>query len=159
MEKVQPQSPSQRANRTDRWSETMLRALTSRVNNRWRLVSFRGTNGGEWCGVVDVVAIRKNTSDPGKEPLKRGDIFELILVQMKGGWAKDPTAHDLDRLDAVKEYYRAKEVVLFERRDGVCHFSKLRGREWEKSSVQKIFGRDNKKSLLPTREDESDGED
>jgi hypothetical protein len=35
--------------------------------------------------VVDVLAIRKNTSAPSNISLKRGDLFEVILVQMKGG--------------------------------------------------------------------------
>lgn len=50
------------AQETDRWTEIMLRALSTRVAKRWRFVSFRGKGKREWRGVVDVIAIRKDTS-------------------------------------------------------------------------------------------------
>lgn len=39
-----------KAHATGRWSETMFRALSNRVANRWLFVSFRGANKGEWRG-------------------------------------------------------------------------------------------------------------
>jgi hypothetical protein len=36
-----------RSLRTDRWTEILFRALTARVAQRWRFISFRGKHGGE----------------------------------------------------------------------------------------------------------------
>lgn len=46
-----------KAGNTDRWTEILFRALASRVAKRWRFVSFRGAGGGEWRGIVDVLAM------------------------------------------------------------------------------------------------------
>lgn len=43
---------------------------------------------------------------------KRGDLFEIILIQIKGGGAKYPSRRDLRRLQAVAYRYDAKAVVL-----------------------------------------------
>ena len=82
-----------KAHTTGRWAETMFRALSRRVAERWEFVSFRGKGkgNGEWRGVVDIVAIRKDTSQPENAKLKHGDLFEIILVQVKGGTARPPT--------------------------------------------------------------------
>jgi hypothetical protein len=56
--------PWQKAGNTDKWTEILFRALSNRVAKRWRFVSFRGFGKGEWRGIVDVIAIRKNTSPP-----------------------------------------------------------------------------------------------
>ena len=82
--------PHVAARETDRWTEIMLRALSNRVAKRWRFVSFRGKNKREWRGIVDVVAIRKDTSQPASKRLKRGDLLDIILIQMKGGSASSP---------------------------------------------------------------------
>jgi hypothetical protein len=91
---------------------------------------------------VDVIAIRKDTSRSDHELLKRGDLFELILVQMKGGSARWPTPGDVRRLQAVRGRYRAKAVVLFAwQRGRGCRYYKLsRGGEWRESSSLEIFG-------------------
>lgn len=135
-------SPARKASKTDRWTEILFRALTARVAKRWRLVSFRGIKGGEWCGVVDVLAIRKNTSHSDHHVLKSGDLFDIVLVQMKGGSAQSPSAADIDRLRAVKRHYRAEAIVLFAWKKGVSsQFLKLgRGVEWTRSSAKEIFG-------------------
>src|ERR1700685_23977 len=74
-----------KAHATGRWAETIFRALSSRVADRWRFVSFRGANKAEWRGVVDLIAIRKSTKQPAGDVLKRGDLFDIILIQIKGG--------------------------------------------------------------------------
>src|SRR5271165_5518967 len=51
--------PPEKAYTTGRWAEIMFRALGNRVARRWRFVSFRGEGGGEYRGIVDVLAIRK----------------------------------------------------------------------------------------------------
>lgn len=108
-----------KAHTTGRWAETMFRALSRRVAERWEFVSFRGKGKGEWRGVVDIVAIRKDTSQPGNAKLKRGDLFEIILVQVKGGTARSPTKEDCIRLREVARRYAAGSVVLFEWKKGV----------------------------------------
>lgn len=130
------------AQKTDKWTEILCRALTARVVDRWHLVSFRGKNGGEWYGVVDVLAIRKDTSRPANAALRRCDLFEMILVQMKGGSARNPGAGDLQRLRAVKEHYGAKEIVLFRWIKGrESTFSKLSAdNTWKGCSAKAIFG-------------------
>src|SRR5438876_7436198 len=102
-----------RAGNTDRWTEILFRALTSRVAKRWRFVSFRGIGGRECRGIVDVIAIRKDTSHSNHELLNSGDLFDIILIQMKGGGARRPSAIEIQRLMAVAKRYRAKGIVLF----------------------------------------------
>src|SRR4051794_31543276 len=127
---------------TDRWTEIMLRALTSRVAKRWRFISFRGSGNREWRGIVDVVAIRKDTGIARNPAFKRGDLFDLILIQMKGGSAGMPTADECRRLLDVKKYYKAKAVVLFQwDRGRKTEFGVLnRKLEWERSTCRQIFG-------------------
>ena len=131
-----------KAHTTGRWAETMFRALSRRVAERWEFVSFRGKGKGEWRGVVDVVAIRKNTSQPESPKLKRGDLFEIILVQVKGGTARPPTQEDRIRLREVARQYSARAVVLFEWKKGVSWrflVLNLRSLEWEETTGEVVF--------------------
>jgi hypothetical protein len=43
------------------------------------------------AGNRGLIAIRKNTAQPSGELLKRGDLFDIILIQIKGGLARGPT--------------------------------------------------------------------
>jgi hypothetical protein len=135
-------SPWKKAANTDRWTEILFRALSNRVAKRWRFISFRGTGGGEWRGVVDVLAVRKNTARSDHHLLKSGDLFDVILVQMKGGTGKGPTAGDIARLKAVSKHYGAKEIVLFSwKRGSSAKFEALgRGDKWVESSPARLFG-------------------
>ena len=81
------QLPHEKTIETDRWTEILFRALSNRVAKRWKFVSFRGPKNREFAGIVDVVAIRKDTSKSDHEILRMGDLFEIVLVQMKGGSA------------------------------------------------------------------------
>jgi hypothetical protein len=139
--KSQP-SAWKRAANTDRWTEILFRALSNRVAKRWRFMSFRGTGGGEWRGIVDVLGIRKDTSKSDHHLLKSGDLFDIVLVQMKGGSAKAPSAAEIRRLRAVARRYRAKDVILFTWRKGEgCVFQKLgRGTDWLPSAASELFG-------------------
>lgn len=139
---VASKSPGKRAQWVGRWAETIFRALSARVARRWRFVSFRGTRHGEWRGVVDVFAIRKDTSRPQQPPLKRGDLFDIVLVQMKGGSARRPTDEELQRLRQVSRRYRAKEVVLFEWRKGESaqYFKLGRDLKWKPTTATEVFG-------------------
>ena len=135
-------TPAMKAHATGRWAETMFRALSARVAKRWQFISFRGAGKGEWKGVVDVLAIRKNTAIPSAADLKRGDLFEIILVQIKGGAAKAPTDTDCLRLQAVAKHYNAKDIVQFCWVKGKkVEFSILQqDRTWKASSGSEIFG-------------------
>lgn len=130
------------AGETDRWTEILFRALSNRVAKRWRFVSFRDENRGEWRGIVDILAIRKDTSVPANVDLKRGDLFDIILIQMKGGSARPPSMVEKRRLRAVADHYDAREVVLFEWKKGkstkFCTLDDLL--QWLPSTSSKIFG-------------------
>lgn len=134
--------PHEKAHATGRWAEIIFRALSSRIANRWRFVSFRGTAHGEWRGIVDVLAIRKSTSQPMHLALNRGDLFEMVLVQVKGGSARTPGLGERRRLREVARHYRARAVVLFQWRKGThAEFLALnRKLEWEPTSAVEVFG-------------------
>jgi len=121
----------------------MFRALTRRVADRWRLVSFRGANGGEWRGVVDVLAIRKSTTLPASGDLKRGDLFDFVIVQLKGGSAPPPTAVDVGRLLAVRRALKARAIVLYSWKRGVRSSYQVldaRTRRWIPTTADEVFG-------------------
>jgi hypothetical protein len=101
---------------TERWAVTMtkvrIRQAVARVPwPRWHFVTFSGPEGGEARGVVDLLAIRKDHGPPCFGT-KRGDAFQIILIQVKGGYAAKPTAEDGKRLRAVARRHRAREVLL-----------------------------------------------
>jgi hypothetical protein len=130
-----------KAHATGRWAETIFRALSSRIAHRWKFVSFRGANRGEWRGVVDLIAIRKNSKQPLGGLLKRGDLFDIVLIQVKGGSARGPTANDCRRLREVKRLYGAKNVVQFQWRKGESSkfFVLARNLNWLPSSSKELF--------------------
>jgi len=78
---------------------------------RWHFLSFPGPDGGESRGVVDLLAVRKDHSPP-REGLKRGDIFQIVLIQVKGGYAARPTAEDGNRLRKVARLHHAHGILL-----------------------------------------------
>jgi hypothetical protein len=125
---------------TQQYTELLFRALVSRVAKmRWRFESFRGKGGRPPAGIVDAIAMRKDhrLSEDGN----RGDRFEFILIQMKGGNAPMPTEKDKERLRGAKDHYDAKEVILFEWRPNKGGtFSVLKGNDWEDSTAEEIFG-------------------
>ena len=131
-----------KAHATGRWAETLFRALSTRVADRWKFVSFRGKNKAEWRGVVDLVAIRKSAAQPEGGLLKRGDLFDLVLIQLKGGSAPAPSEGDLLRLREVKRLYPAKAVVLFQWRkaESAEFFVLGRNLQWAPSSSEESFG-------------------
>ncbi len=131
-----------KAHTTGRWAEIIFRALSMRVAKRWQFLSFRGAKKGEWRGVVDIIAIRKDTVEPKGGVLKRGDLFDIVLVQVKGGSSRAPTLEDRKRLLEVAKHYRAHKVVQFcWQRGTVAAFSVLqRNLEWKMSSGTEIFG-------------------
>jgi len=134
--------PHEKAHATGRWAEIIFRALSGRVASRWRFVSFRGSGRGEWRGIVDVLAVRKDTSQPKRSRLKRGDLFDVILIQVKGGSAPVPRPEELRRLRLVARRYGAREVVLFQWRNGVSSkfFTLGRRLDWKPATSASVFG-------------------
>jgi hypothetical protein len=104
------------AARTEKWAVTMTKvrirqAVAHAFFPRWHLLTFAGPDGGESRGVVDLIAIRKDHSTP-RNGLKRGDVFQMILIQVKGGSAAKPTAEDAKRLRIVARRHGACKVLL-----------------------------------------------
>ncbi len=90
---------------------------SSKGGVRWQVVSFNGQAGSESRGIVDMIAIRKSHAEWSASP-HRGDLFEVILIQVKGGAARFPSQTDIARLMAVKEHHRADKVVIAEWKRG-----------------------------------------
>lgn len=110
------QEASLKAHRTARWAKTMTKWLISRNHNRgakWHVVNFVGSNNSESRGVVDLLAIRKD-HQAHDDKIKRGDLFEIILIQVKGGNAPFPKMKDVVRLKKVAKYHHAKAILLSE---------------------------------------------
>jgi hypothetical protein len=106
-------TPGRKAAHTAKWANTMTRWLVTRLRSRpaWKMVAFTGPRGGESVGIVDVLAIRKDHRGLASG-FKRGDAFEIILFQIKGGSAPWPTTDEILRLQQVGQFYRARAVVL-----------------------------------------------
>ena len=59
------------------------------ARTKWQLVTFVGAKKSESVGIVDMLAIRKDHRQPDNG-LKRGDLFQVVLIQIKGGAAAFP---------------------------------------------------------------------
>jgi hypothetical protein len=93
-------SPGKKAQYTAKWARTMTKWLITfsrRSGARWNLVDFGGKTKAESRGIVDLLAVRKNHQEEVL-PLKRGDLFDMVLIQTKGGSSPRPTAEDIIRL-------------------------------------------------------------
>ena len=126
-----------KAARTGRWAVTMAKVRIRRVLSRthWQLISICGPSGGESVGVVDMVAMRKDHRKPANG-LRRGDLLQIILIQVKGGTAAMPTEDDAIRLRGVARQHRARAVLLASWKKGkAARFFRLRrsgvkGTQW-----------------------------
>lgn len=113
-------SPARKALRTAKWARIMAKWMISRSSKdgvKWQVICFNGKAGQESKGIVDMIAIRKNHSKP-REGRYRGDLFEIILIQVKGGKSKFPSPSDIRRLVEAKKHHRADRVVLVEWQKG-----------------------------------------
>ena len=101
------------AARTAKWANTMAKVRFSKHATvpKWQWVRFLGPKKRESAGIVDVLLIRKDHREPPKG-LKRGDLFEIILLQIKGGSAPWPSREDIRRLRIVGKRYGAKAILL-----------------------------------------------
>lgn len=103
----------QKALKTATWARTMTKVIISRNNKKppfWHVINFLGAGKQESGGIIHLLAIRKDHSKTHSFP--KGDGFEIILVQVKGGAARNPSAADIQRMEAVKQRYGATAVVL-----------------------------------------------
>ncbi len=105
--------------RTGKWAVTMtkVRIALHKSKTKWQLVTFNGPEGGESVGIVDMMAVRKNHARC-EPPGKRGDLFEIVLIQIKGGGAAFPSIDEIKRLRRVARTYRAKAVLLAQWKPG-----------------------------------------
>jgi hypothetical protein len=118
----------EKAARTARWAVTMAKVRIRRVvsRTRWQLVTFYGKSGGESVGVVDLLAIRKDHREP-VGGIRRGDALQIILIQVKGGGAAQPTLEDATRLRIVAKRHGACDVLLATWKKGTeARFFRLR---------------------------------
>ena len=135
--------PGKKAHHTAKWARTMTKWLVTysrRTGAKWNLVDFGGKTRAEARGIVDMIAIRKDHRHDGPA-LKRGDLFEIVLIQTKGGSAPRPTPEDVARLSRVAKHHGAMAVVLAEwRRTEKLELFKLHGKHWQSVSPDEIFG-------------------
>jgi len=66
----------------------------------------------------------------------------MVVIQCKGGSAREPTDEDRRRLREIRKHYDARAAVLFRLRKGKsAQFSTLNHElEWEPTSLAKVFG-------------------
>lgn len=124
MEKTEPtkmQVAAVNAIKAAKTATTLAKAHLKRESNkhkgRWQWVDFPGPNGRESAGIVDILAIRKKWNVPAHaefKNLKHLDLFEIMLIQVKGGSAPMPTANDIARMEEVADHYDACNVLLYQ---------------------------------------------
>lgn len=133
---------ARKASRTACWAKIMTKWLITRGQSggpRWHVVNFLGPGNCESRGVVDLLAVRK---DHGQRDgvVKRGDLFDLVLVQVKGGSAPPPTRDDVLRLRKVAKYHKARAIVLCEWKPRKClQLFALRRSRWVPVEPKEIF--------------------
>jgi len=99
--------------------------ITSKT--KWQLVEFSGKKGGEAVGIVDLLAIRKDhVKTVKKVGLKPGDLFGMVLIQVKGGGASWPSLDDIKRMQILARYYNADNVVLSNWKNEQLNFYRLK---------------------------------
>ena len=108
------------------------------LRNRSR---YEVANNSYARGIVDLLAIRKDHSKPSVAGLNRGDLFEIVMIQIKGGSSPRPTAQDIARLHKVAKHYKAKTIILAEWRCGEkLDLFVLKGTRWSPTHPREIFG-------------------
>lgn len=120
MATIGEKSPAQKALHTAKWARTMAKwtiTQSSKGGVKWQVVQFNGKGGQESKGIVDMLAIRKNHR-PTDAQIKRGDLFEMILVQVKGGSARAPSQAAIARMLAVKNHHKADRLIQIEWKRG-----------------------------------------
>jgi hypothetical protein len=141
-ENVSVLSPGQKAQKTARWARTMTKWLITHSKSsgaKWRLIEFGGITGSESYGIVDILAIRKDHR-PKNKKVKRGDLFEIVLIQTKGGRSKFPSGSDIERMIAVAKHHNARDIVLAEwKLKTRLQLHRLVGRTWQLCKPADVF--------------------
>lgn len=112
------QLANEKAHQTWKMGNTLAKALIRCHSKRWQCVDFLGKGGRESAGIVDILAIKKSGKAPAVVGVKKLDLFEIMLIQVKGGSAKEPTAEEIARMRLVAEHYHASKVLLFQWKKG-----------------------------------------
>lgn len=103
-------------------------------------MDFGGKTKAEAHDIVDLIAIRKDHRHDGPG-LKRGDLFDIILIQTKGGTSPRPTPNDISRVSRVARHHKAKAMVLAEwRRGEKLDLFRLERNHWQPVNPIDIFG-------------------
>jgi hypothetical protein len=120
------ETPSGKAARTARWAVTTTKVRIRRVKSRtrWQFVTFLGKARSESAGIIDLLAGPKDHRAPKVKAAKRGDALDIILIQVKGGSARMPTAGDLKRMELVAQQLNARHILIA---------------SWKKGSEAKFF--------------------
>ena len=140
---------AERAAKTGKMANTLAKALAKRYSKRWQFVDFLGPNGRESAGIVDILAIRKSGKKPTAADALKGlkplDLFEIIVIQVKGGSAGKPKEADINRMRLVAEHYQAEKIVLFQWKKANAAKTGFyvlgEGKTWGLLSAAEIFGR------------------
>ena len=138
---------TRRKTQNAKWAVTMAKvrirqAVAKAPWPRWQLLTFTGAHGGEARGVVDMIAIRKDHGEP-YPGTNRGDTFQIVLIQVKGGHAAWPTDRDLNRLRKVAKRHDAHGILLatWQKGRAAQFFSlSLREKDWQEvTDLAKFF--------------------
>lgn len=139
---VMRQRATHTALRTCRWAKIMTAWLIGRNRGKgakWHVVDFVGPNGCESRGVVDLLAVRKNHT-ACDDTIKRGDLLDIVLIQVKGGSASLPTQEDIDRLRKIARHHRARAIFLCEwKRQKCLRLYLLRRNRWIPAKRNDVF--------------------
>jgi len=136
-------SPGKKAQNTAKWARTMTNwwvTYSRQTGAKWNVVDFGGKTKSEARGIVDLMAIRKEhrKDAPG---LKREDLFEIVLIQTKGGAASRSSAEDIIRPSKVAKHHRAKAVALAEWKKGdKLALFLLKDNHWKSAAPAEVFG-------------------
>ena len=71
---------------------------SSKVRVKWQALSFNGPAGQESSRHRRHDRHPEESSSIRELSVRRGDLFEIILIQVKGGTAKFPPLEEVDRL-------------------------------------------------------------
>lgn len=140
--KSKMQKAADKAIATGKMANTLAKALGSGAGGGWKFVDFTSKDKKrESAGIVDLLALRKSSRPPGIDGLKPLDLFDVIVIQAKGGKSPRPTAEEIDRMRKVAAFYQAEKVVLFEWQKNVKSvYSVLDvNGQWVKKSAKQVF--------------------
>jgi hypothetical protein len=106
-------------------------------------MDFLGPKKRESRGIVDILAVRKNAKLPQTPGLKKFDLFDIQIIQVKGGKAPLPTADEVARLRIVQQQYNATRVVLFQwmKEESTSFFYLEDDGTWTPASAKALFGK------------------